>query len=224
MIRAATTALSIIGGLSGAPVWAQTPVGTAEKIVKAGYQTPHGGERNSVSRDDGIFGQAKLETEAASWLVSRFLDETSLTVAPNAQVTIDEYVYRNNGSGRLGLALVRGALRFTSGRMPKSAYSIFTPIAYIGVRGTDFSAQTIGDSQIDVWVDVGEVEISPRDNPLPVILAAPAYARCDADGCKVGPPPALPPTANIPGGPAVAYSGSLDGPDTGFGDDTRGKN
>ncbi|MGB0507027.1 MAG: FecR family protein [Pikeienuella sp.] len=189
---------------------AQSAIGNVEKLVQTGYQTADGGSRNSVASGDNVFHLAELETETESWIVARFKDETSLTVAPNARVKIDDYVYRENGAGRFDLALLKGALRFTSGRMKKSRYSIFTPVAYLGIRGTDFSAEAVGNDEVRIWVVKGVVEVSPRNNPLPITLEAPVFARCDANGCDLGAAPTPPPTTP-PGGGAIAYSGKVDG-------------
>lgn len=191
------------------PVSAQSVIGNVEKLVQTGYQTPEGGARSNVALGDGVIHQAELETESGSWIIARFTDETSLTVSPNARIKVDDYVYNGGAAGRFELALLKGALRFTSGRMRKSGYSIFTPVAYLGIRGTDFSVQANGDVEVEIWVDEGVVEVSPRNNPLPVTLEAPAYARCTANGCDVGVAPVKPPTTP-PGGGAVAYSGGAD--------------
>jgi hypothetical protein len=68
---------------------------------------------------------------------------------------------------------------------------------------------------------VGTVEVSPRNNPLPITLVAPAYARCNANGCDVGVAP-IPPPTTPPGGGAVAYSGGADSEGESDNDDTGG--
>lgn len=74
------------------------------------------------------------DTGAAQLL---FLDETSLNIGPKSEVTLDRYIYNpNRGTGSVALSATRGAFRFVSGSLNPVSYSIKTPQAIIGVRGT----------------------------------------------------------------------------------------
>lgn len=66
-----------------------------------------------------------------------FLDGTSLTVGPNAQLTVDRFVYDpNSGVGDLSVNLSRGVLRLVGGKISKvQPVIITTPGATTGIRG-----------------------------------------------------------------------------------------
>jgi hypothetical protein len=66
-----------------------------------------------------------------------FLDKTTLTVGPNSNVVIDEFVYRPGGGGNQFVAsLTKGALRFVGGQISHNqGATITTPTATIGIRG-----------------------------------------------------------------------------------------
>lgn len=66
-----------------------------------------------------------------------FLDGTSVTVGPNAQLTIDRFVYDpNRKSGDLAITATKGVLRLVGGKISKSNPVIInTPSAIIGIRG-----------------------------------------------------------------------------------------
>jgi hypothetical protein len=69
-------------------------------------------------------------------------DETRLSLGPNSDVRIDQFVYAP-GQGRLGFALriARGVIAYVSGRIAKlspDAVRLETPSAILGVRGTRF--------------------------------------------------------------------------------------
>ncbi len=66
-----------------------------------------------------------------------FLDGTSLTVSPNAQLVIDKFVYDpNTKTGELAISATTGVFRLVGGRISKtSAIDIKTPSATMGVRG-----------------------------------------------------------------------------------------
>ena len=66
-----------------------------------------------------------------------FVDKTSMTIGPNSDLTIDEYVYDPNaGSGKLAATLGKGALRFVGGQISHTGDAeIKTASAMIGIRG-----------------------------------------------------------------------------------------
>ena len=66
-----------------------------------------------------------------------FLDGSSLTVGPNARLTIDRFVFDpNTKTGELAINASRGVLRMVGGRISKSSpITITTPSATIGIRG-----------------------------------------------------------------------------------------
>jgi hypothetical protein len=66
-----------------------------------------------------------------------FLDGTSLTVGPNAQLTIDKFVYDpNTKTGELAINASKGVLRLVGGKISKTnPITITTPSSTIGIRG-----------------------------------------------------------------------------------------
>jgi FecR protein len=66
-----------------------------------------------------------------------FLDGTSLTVGPDARLTIDKFVYDpNTKTGDLAITASQGVLRLVGGKISKTnAIKINTPSSTIGIRG-----------------------------------------------------------------------------------------
>ncbi|MCW5733668.1 MAG: FecR domain-containing protein [Enhydrobacter sp.] len=66
-----------------------------------------------------------------------FLDGTSLTVGPNARVTIDRFVYDpNTTKGDLAITATQGVFRLVGGKISKSTpITVTTPSSTIGIRG-----------------------------------------------------------------------------------------
>lgn len=66
-----------------------------------------------------------------------FLDGTSVTVGPNAQLTIDKFVYDpNTKTGELAVSASKGVLRLVGGKISKTTpITITTPSSTIGIRG-----------------------------------------------------------------------------------------
>src|SRR5690606_28861822 len=72
----------------------------------------------------------------------------------NADLVIDEYVYKPNADGnKAALKVAAGVARFVSGAMEKAgggkALNISTPVATIGIRGTDFFVE-LNDQRLAV--------------------------------------------------------------------------
>src|ERR1700726_3966964 len=66
-----------------------------------------------------------------------FLDKSAMTVAPNSEITIDEFVYDpTTGTGKLALSAVHGVFRFIGGKLSKNenAVSMSTPQGSLSVR------------------------------------------------------------------------------------------
>ena len=66
-----------------------------------------------------------------------FLDGSSLTVGPNAQLTIDKFVFDpTTKTGELAINASKGVLRLVGGKISKNnAITITTPSSTIGIRG-----------------------------------------------------------------------------------------
>jgi hypothetical protein len=66
-----------------------------------------------------------------------FLDRSTLSIAPNTEMVIDEFVYNPaDGSGHMAASLVKGALRFVGGQLSHAGEAtVNTPSATIGIRG-----------------------------------------------------------------------------------------
>jgi hypothetical protein len=69
-----------------------------------------------------------------------------------AGLIIEQYLYAGNDSDEATLNLVSGGLRVITGAMAKSNpenYKVRTPVALMGVRGTEFSVVLCGDNVCD---------------------------------------------------------------------------
>ena len=83
-----------------------------------------------------------LRTGTDGRLGLTLLDNTVMSLGPNAEMVVDEYLFKP-ASGELGLGvrLLRGTLQFLSGAIAKlrpEAVKVKTSTGTIGVRGTRF--------------------------------------------------------------------------------------
>ena len=86
----------------------------------------------------------RVVTGPESRAVLKFADDQIVELKPESAFWIKNYRYTpKSGENRSTMALLKGGLRFISGAIAKEtpeAVRIDTPVATIGVRGTEFSA------------------------------------------------------------------------------------
>jgi hypothetical protein len=127
-------ALSIFAGCAGAEAAPKVGVAAA---VKNNVQGVLGGATRSLSTGSDVFTNERIRTGEASAAQILFLDKTTLTVGPGAELTLDRFVYNpSRGTGQVVLNAVRGAFRFVSGSQNPRSYTIKTPVVTLGMRGT----------------------------------------------------------------------------------------
>jgi trimeric autotransporter adhesin len=138
-LRAVALVSLLLGiGLAGPPALAQQRVGVDSAVNPAAMGIPPGGlPRRLVLGQDVVFNE-RITTEAEGQTQILFVDESTLSVGPNANMLIDQFVYDPNaGTGKLAASLTRGVFRFVGGKLSKqdNAVTMRTPAATIGIRG-----------------------------------------------------------------------------------------
>lgn len=112
------------------------------------------GERLALSVGDEVnVGDTILTGKGAKALVV-FPDNTRIAVGPRSQLKIDKLLFRNETTARrFAVTAAKGTFRFLSGESPSQAYSVRTPIATMGVRGTvfDFAVPTLENTDLVVY-------------------------------------------------------------------------
>jgi hypothetical protein len=111
----------------------------------------NGGSRE-LKQGDFIYISDEIMTTNRSFVVLQFEDGAKVTVRPDSTMIIEQYVYNGNAGDEAELNLVSGGLRVITGAMAKSNpenYKVRTPVALMGVRGTEFSIVLCGDNVCD---------------------------------------------------------------------------
>jgi FecR protein len=138
--RKLVPALVALAAMSAGPVGAAVPVGATKVVVRTVTGTLGETVRTLVVQDR-VSQNEIIATKADSASQIVFEDSTTLTLGPNAEVTLDKFVYDPNPSkGKFFLTFTQGIMRFITGTLDHSAYSIKTPNGTIGVRGTNIYA------------------------------------------------------------------------------------
>jgi hypothetical protein len=155
-LLAAAVLLAMAGAASAQPA----EVGEATMVVRSVYGTVET-LRRRLAATEAVYWQELIETEAESAAKVLFVDGSTLTTGPNSTVRIDEFVYAGaDPVNRVVVGITRGLLRFVTGSSPSDAYTIRTPSAMIGVRGTDFAVSVEEDGQTRVHVLHGQVTMT----------------------------------------------------------------
>lgn len=118
-----------------------------------------------------------------------FIDDTSISIGPGSQVTMDEFVFRDGRNAtEVAVRLARGALRFVSGRSDSRAYRIQTPVATLGVRGTEIDIQHGGGRTL-VLLGHGATVVTANGTGQSVMLNVPGQSVIvTANGIAAAPP------------------------------------
>ncbi len=123
-------------GLALSPAHAQTRVGEAV-LVQNQVARVAGSLTMPINVGDGLMRDETVRTGAESAAKLVMADSTNLSIGSNASITLDRTVFNDEHSYReIAIKLATGAFRFVTGHSEKAAYTIKTPIASIGVRGT----------------------------------------------------------------------------------------
>ena len=100
------------------------------------------GTSRELTQGDTVAVQDTVRTGDKSFAVLQFVDGAKVTVKPNSTLVIEEYVFSGDDNDAARLSLVTGGLRVITGAMAKAHpenYKVKTPVALMGVRGTEFS-------------------------------------------------------------------------------------
>jgi ferric-dicitrate binding protein FerR (iron transport regulator) len=141
---------------------APEPVGRVNKVQnEANVVSATGAKAATIGTL--VHMQDELRTGAGARLQVTFRDNTVLTLGEHARLTIDRYVYDpERGIGETALKAAAGAFRFVTGRMQNlkdKTIVVSTPVAQIGVRGTEFWGGPI-DATYGVFLIAGEVTVT----------------------------------------------------------------
>ncbi|MBN1378854.1 MAG: FecR domain-containing protein [Gammaproteobacteria bacterium] len=113
-----------------------------------------------------------LSTSSRSFAVIRLGDGSRLTLRPNTQFVVEDINARQNSNASAVLRLFKGGVRAVTGfisKFNKSGYKLETPVATMGIRGTEFDARLCqGDCE---ELDENKKPAAPVLNSARVVFA-----------------------------------------------------
>ncbi|MDR3478396.1 MAG: FecR family protein [Gammaproteobacteria bacterium] len=124
---------------------ANTPIGQMIWVKGAIKAAQPGSAPRDLQRRSAIFEHDIIETGSGSTGEMAFTDTSVVTLREGTEFKIDQYHYQPGGgsSDKSVMSVIKGGLRTITGVIPKEnpdSYQLKTPVATIGVRGTQYSA------------------------------------------------------------------------------------
>jgi hypothetical protein len=133
--------------LGGAAAADQQHIGAATRVVHTvtGALAP---EPPVVLRAGiDVFANEVVKTAENSAALLVFQDQTELSIGANSEIVLDRFVFDPDpAKSAIAVSIVTGVARFSTGLLPKSAYTIRTPTATLAVRGTTLTV-TVGSEE-----------------------------------------------------------------------------
>ncbi|NVK20653.1 MAG: FecR domain-containing protein [Methylocystaceae bacterium] len=141
MLKLKIFALALLTFLFTAPLSAQEVAGMVEKIRGIATATNETGV-SELAPGSTVYVDDSLKTESRARLLIKFKDGSRLTLGENALIIVDDLLYQpDTDKQSQTIDVVRGVFSFVSGSIAKANYSNLTfrtPVATIGIRGTEF--------------------------------------------------------------------------------------
>ena len=151
----------------GKPVWAAQPAPVATASMASGGVTrqPLGGKTQALRQGDKVYEGDLITTGSGAYVYLSTDDQAFLSIRPGSSLTIVNYQVdqQNPANNRIRIDLHKGVVRWVSGQGASAARDRFrlnTPVAAIGVRGTDFSVYA-EPGLMRASVRSGRIAVSP---------------------------------------------------------------
>jgi FecR protein len=136
-------------------------IATVVDVVNEGYRTPPGADETTAKATDELVQDEALRTEEESVIQVKFVDGSELSVEQSSEMVLSDYVF--DGSAASGLInLNNGLFHFKSNGNDDQGVKLRTPVATIGVRGTEFLVHVDGDDVTIVDILSGGVSATPH--------------------------------------------------------------
>jgi FecR protein len=112
-------------------------IGTATAVNPSTEGTPPGGSTTTLTVGARVLHKERIHTSPTGSVQLLFLDKSTLSIAPNTSLVIDEFVYDPaSNSGHMLTKLTQGTLQYIGGELShQGAVTVQTPAAVIGIRG-----------------------------------------------------------------------------------------
>ena len=154
------TAMAMAG-----PAAALEASGQAVAVIRDTSASGPAGDR-ALEAKGSVYSGDLIKTNRRGTAQILFADNTRMVVGPNSQVAVDDFVFSGSSkASTFAIDALRGSFRFITGVSAKNVYSINTPTATIGVRGTAFDGHVAKDGTTTIAMWRGTVRLCDKARP-----------------------------------------------------------
>lgn len=141
---------------------AEEIIGKVNSVETWAYGTRIEQKRNPLFSHDKVYEQEVIETVTDSEISITFVDGTEFYMGGNAAITLDELIYSTERESMI-VTLAKGVFRFISGSISKETVIINSPVATIGIRGTDLEIHVDSTGAITATAFEGSIIVTTLD-------------------------------------------------------------
>ncbi len=132
------------------PTWAAS--GIIQSVTGTARVSQPSGLERAAQKDVQLYPGDTITTGAKSEVRIRMIDEAMIWIQPESSLTIDKYSYVKQGDAKdqAVMRLIAGGFRTVTGligKINRNNYSLSTPNAVMGIRGTDFQVMFVSPGQ-----------------------------------------------------------------------------
>ena len=163
-----------LAAIAAAPAVAQQ-VGTATAVNPSSEGTAPGGTTTTLTVGAHVLHKERIHTSPTGSVQLLFVDKSTLSIAPNTSLVIDEFVYDPaSNSGHMLTKLTEGTLQYIGGQLShQGAVTITTPAATIGIRGGTFTGSHNNSTGTQVINQYGTLTI--QNGTGTIVLTRPGF-------------------------------------------------
>jgi hypothetical protein len=144
----AILAMAMISGAFAGQAVAAEQGGTLKKVA-GDVRIERGSDRIQASVGTAVMPLDRIVTGAEASAGITLRDDTLLSVGPNTTLVLEQFAFNTTThDGNLALRILRGTFFAVSGliaRRNPGAFAVSTPVATIGIRGTEFIVEVPGN-------------------------------------------------------------------------------
>jgi hypothetical protein len=162
-------ALVLLLGVHSPAARASSAVGSVSLLVGQAHAITSDGNARKLERGATLHVGDRIETPVSGHVHVQFVDGGRLSVRPMSRLTIEDYAAPQAdrpGSGAIRFRLESGVVRSITGQwgeVAKDRFRLNTPLAAIGVKGTDFAVRVEPDKTAAA-VYTGAIVMAPMDS------------------------------------------------------------
>lgn len=171
-----------------------TKVGVTSAVIPQFRGTRESGETRVLQIGVDVFVNERVTTGPTGKAQLLFLDGSALSVGPNSDVVLDEFVYDvDAGTGKLAFSATKGLFRLVGGKISKrTPVTLTAPNATIGIRGGIALAEVQDPQQ------GGEVQATFLFGAEMTVTSGEQTQRARRPGSRIAVPRGQPPQPPVP--------------------------